>query len=577
MTAGFFNKIVGSILLISATTQAQFLDGQKQDLETEFYEQLAKETTDEKDQLKTMDFIEETPNGLSTKDMSPKCDPRRFEDSVINKKISTVQYYQIAKKYFSNCSSELTSNSILGVVGLLKFAKYRYHFLSHPQVKKFMVKLSDGTRIPGILALKQDPRPRPLVIVKCGVFCSAEEGASLKSYLMHLFDQSPFNVLLLANQTGMDYIYENKKITLGGWAEGYEAIQVGKYMLEKWEHRDRISSIHLMGISLGGNAAVMGAAFNDKYLLDDGKKVFNSVTAICPVVSLKPTLNHLYESPVVGRIFAKMTQDHFKEARNYVLDVPDLLTDDKIPDRTGLMDFIGDIASASLRRRGKNSTKESYFKSNNFWNWKSEIKTPLMVWASKDDMIVNNGLNAKVVADSDLYEKSSLVNVLNLQYGNHCGFASAYGSQASAAVLRTFVLNNSPEFISGYRIQQRTPWEFGFDNLSSDTQHISQTWNFFSQSEKVKVSFKLFNKNQSYDCEKKGPWDSASGTCVTKRDYWIPISSLKKMGARVPRNDVEAQALTREFNTKVEFRTKGHPLTDTNATEFYMMWKNNFE
>lgn len=575
MASQIFSMFVGSFIFVSTTAQAQSFVNNKLDLESEFYQELEKEVRDG-DSHTNLVSSSEVPDGLSSKDISPQCDPRRLEDSVIGKKLSTAQYFQTVKKYFEKCSPELTSNSTLGIRGLLKFAKYQYPFLSHPQVTEFMVNLPGGVKVPGILALKQDPRPRPLVIVKCGVFCSAGETASLKNYLMHLFDQSPFNVLLLANQTGMDYIYHNRKITLGGLTEGYEVLEVGKWMLDQWEHKERISSVHLIGISLGGNAAVMGAAYNDKYLLNNGRKLFNSVTAICPVVSLKPTLDYLYGSQIVGRIFAKMTKDHFQEARKYVVDVPSLLSDDNIPSRPGLADFIGDVASASLRKRGYDITMKEYFRNNNFWNWKSEVKTPMMIWASKDDMVVNNQLNAGVVEHDDFYEKSPFVSVLNLDYGNHCGFSSAYGAQASAAVLRTFVLNHSPEFVHDYDAKQEMSWNFGFDKLSSQYEHVGQVWNFYSRTDKAKISFKIFNWNKSYSCGKKGPWLSGS-SCSTTKEYWIPISSLKKMGARVPRNEVEAQALTREFNTKVEFRIAGHPLNGTNSSEFFMTWRNNFE
>lgn len=580
MSSPIFSMFVGTMFVLSSISipaaRAQSgRAGPASEIESEFYEELAKDSGQDVPMIKGI--FQEVPDGLSTKVITPSCDPRRFEDSVIGKKMSTSQYHKAVQAYFKKCSGELTKNSWKGVLGLLKFGKYQYPFLSHPQVREFMVKLADGTRVPGILALKQDPRPRPLVIVKCGVFCSAAQTPSLKSYLMHLFDQSPFNVLLLANQTGMDYIYYNKRVTLGGWSEGYEVLEVGKWMLKNWEYKERISSLHLMGISLGGNAAVMGAAFNDKYLLPSGNKVFNSVTAICPVVSLRPTLEYLYGSTIVGRIFAKMTRQHFTEARNYVTDVPDLITDDRIPSkRYEMADYIGTLASESLQRRSIASTPTSFFKSNNFWNWKEEVKTPLLVWASEDDMVVNNRLNAEVIKNDDVYEKSGHVGVLNLKYGNHCAFSSAYGAQASAAVLRTFVLNHSPEFVDEYAYKKQKPWSLGFKKLGSQYEHIGQNWNFYSNSDQVKVTFKIFNWLGGDSCAAEGPW-SGKSECVTSREYWLPISSLQEMGGRVPRTEAEAQALTREFNTKIEFRIKGHPLNGTHSHEFYMAWRNHFE
>lgn len=576
MSARFFNVLVSTVFTISSVAQAQSKGAPTTDLETRLYQEIAAEEG-YVETATARGFFEEVSDGLSSQEVIPKCDPRRLEDNVIGKNLSNAQYFKVLKAYFSSCSSELTKGSTTGLLSLLKFSKYVYPFLSHPQVKEFHVKLADGTRVPGIIALKQDPTPRPLVIVKCGVFCSAAQTPSMKAYLMHLFDQSPFNVLLLANQTGMDYIYYNQRVTLGGHSEGLEAIEVGRYMLEKWEHRDRISSLHLMGISLGGNAAVMGAAYNDQYPRANGQKVFNSVAAICPVISLRPTLDHLYGSQVIGRVFSKMTREHFSEARNYVTDVPDMITDDKIPDtRLGMADYIGNLASTSLQRRGIASTMPTFFKNNNFWNLKSTVRTPLLVWASKDDSVVNNRINAEVMEHDDLYENLSNVGVLNLKYGNHCAFQSSYGAQASAAVLRTFVLNNSPEFVNEYAKKARMPWTLGFKKLASRYEHIGQNWNFYSQNDQVKVTFKVFDWNGGSRCAEQGPW-SGSSVCVSKKEYWIPISSLSSMGARIPRNTVEAQTLTREFNTKIEFRIEGHPLNGTNASDFFMVWRGHYQ
>lgn len=545
------------------------------DSDTKFYEGLAQDG--EKDISTQMTILADVPDGLSNKDMSPQCDPRRLEDDVLNKKMTLSQYYSTVKKYFSQCSGELTQNTFLGKLGLLKFSRVIYPFLSHPQISEFMIKLPDGTKVPGILAMKKDPKPRPLVIVKCGVFCSAAETSSLKNYMMHLFDQSPFNVLILANQTGMDYIFYNKRMTIGGWGEGYESLQVGKWMLEKWENRDRISSIHLMGISLGGNAAVLGASYNDKFPLASGKKVFNSVTAICPVVSLRPTLDTLYKSLIVGSLFTKMTKGHFSEASSYVTDVPDMLAADKFPrQKEEFTKYIGTLAVTSMNRRGIATDLNTFYKSTNFWNLKEEVKTPMLVWASKDDSVVNNRLNAAVVEHDDMYEKSANVGVVNLQYGDHCGFATAYGAQASATVLRTFVLQNSPEFLPSYNVKQNLPWKFGFKKMGPQYEHVGQTWKFTSGSDKVKVSFRVFNWSSNEECSSKGPW-GASASCVTSHDYWVPLSSFSSLGARVPRTEAEAQALTREFNTKIEFRVSGHPLNGTNSKDFYMTWRSHFE
>ncbi|MFS4461049.1 hypothetical protein [Bdellovibrio sp. HCB2-146] len=566
------SQVLGTFVVVSCAFSVAFAQTEvEQDKDLIKEVAVAAEATQE---VSTQNVLDVIPDATGSHAVRPECDPHRLEDAVFKKKLSTPEYFKVVKQYFAKCQYELAEQKGMGA--LIRSARYTYPFFQHPQIRKFPVKLDDGTVVPGILALKQDPRPRPLVIVRCGVFCSAVQTSSNKNYMMHLFDQSPFNVLFIANQTGMDYLAANGQVSMGGWSEGYETLLVGKWMREKWEHRDRISSIHMMGISLGGNAAVFGASYNDRFPLADGSKVFNSVTAICPVISLKPTLDKLYNSQLVGRVFAKETKDHFAGARQYLRDVPDLLAPELIPtSRADMPEFIGTLPSTSLQRRGIASTTESFFKSNNFWNLKDPVKTPLLVWASKDDSVVNNDINARVLENDDTYKKVPTTAVLNLTYGDHCGFSAAYGFQAAAAVLRTYVLNHSPEFVDSY-VANEMPWKFGSPKLGASYQHAGQSFEFSSGSSQIRVKFKLFDTRGGRDCD-AGNIESSPMYCFVTKDYTVSVDSLKSIGARIPRNSVEAQALTREFNTKVEFKSKGKALNGTRGSDITLVWRSLFE
>ena len=243
------NKLILSAFLtlsFAFSTQALAADdigvSEGVDFEAEWYKEIAKETVG--DSSASRGIFKEIPTGVSKRTISAACDPHRFEESILNKKRSTAEFYTVTKNYFKKCSSELSQGTLKGILGLVKFSMYQYQFFRHPQIKSMTVTLENGTKIPAILALKLDPRPRPLVIVRCGVFCSAGQSATTKAYMMHLFDQSPFNVMILANQTGIDYLEMNKRVSLGGWAEGYENLEVAEWMRNKWEGRHRISSMH---------------------------------------------------------------------------------------------------------------------------------------------------------------------------------------------------------------------------------------------------------------------------------------------------------------------------------------------
>ncbi len=324
-----------------------------------------------------------------------------------------------------------------------------------------------------------------------------------------------------------------------------------------------------MGISLGGSAAVFGAAYNDTYKKAYGKNLFNSVAAICPVISLRTTLDYLYSSPALGQVFWYKTRQHLLGARAHLTDVPDMISQTKIPLQGFMAGYLGDLAAASLSRRGIAMTRDQYFYNNDFWSLKTIPTTPTLVWGSKNDPVVNYNINANR-ADG-YFAGSKYSGVLGLEDGSHCAFASAYGSAASAAVLRTFVLKNSPEFITSQYTKNSTKVSVALTKLTSKEVHVTQAWEFTKDSDKVVLSFKVFDGSDS-TCASKGPW-SASEDCKTTHRFTYPVSAFKSLGARMPATETEAQALTREFNTKVEFRTSKTPLNGTNSSEIYASWR----
>ncbi len=59
------------------------------------------------------------------------------------------------------------------------------------------------------------------MISKCGVFCDVTESPGSLSIAMNLFDQSPFNIILVSNHTGAKHIQNNASLFMGGYYEAY--------------------------------------------------------------------------------------------------------------------------------------------------------------------------------------------------------------------------------------------------------------------------------------------------------------------------------------------------------------------
>lgn len=513
------------------------------------------------------------PVGNSNSPLKPECSLLFLENDLLNKAKNTNEFSNLVSNYVKKCEKQLQAKSNNGLLGLLEFSSYNYPFFNNRRVSYTKISLPSGLVVPAVLAIKDEYKKRPWIVIKCGVFCGADETASTKGYLMNFFDQAPFNVVILANRTSADYIKANRFVSMGGWDEGREVWEVGYWLKNLSNYKGIISSLHLVGVSLGGNAATVGVQYNDRYPDIFGNKVFNSSTAICPVFSLKPTLDRLYGRPIVGRVFAKFTKNHFSSMKNFVDDVPDLVVENKIPEsRKDYPYYLGSIMAESLNRRGLASTPESFFKLNNFWNIKNSIKTPMLVFASKDDFIVDYKLNSEVFKNDPTYKKDSSKGIVSMNEGTHCAFSSSYGVGFPSVVLRSYILSHDPYYKKQYTSENKLNWPVSYPDVSRFDVHVEQRFKFESRSDEVKVEFLIFNRLKGLKCYTGSPW-SADRECMKTKTVLLPIKYFEQLGAFVPKNAAEADHLSRNFNSKVSLMENGKLITGTNNDRFELVYR----
>jgi len=498
--------------------------------------------------------------------VQPDCDPFLNEENFLKHSQTKADLYKHFNEYFERCGEKLSSESVKGLMGLLRFSSTDYSFFEHPKVQKIVIELSDKTLIPGVLALKDSVTPRPFVIYRCGVFCAAEETASMKNFLMNFFDQSPFNVLFLANNTGIDYIKMNKKFTFGGNAEGPETLAVGEWVKNQSPFKDLVSSLHMAGASLGGNAAIFTSYYNN---------IFSSVTAICPVLDLHDSMENLYQDGNLGDLYEEgngvlvanaafmATKNQLNDGKASLGEIGELIERNPPGSKAEMKDYLGWLVSESLTRRGVPTTPAEFWQGNSFFKkWPVNLKTPTLIFASEDDHVVDNKVNAGKLKKLNSYAKENL-GILNLPYGDHCGFNSVYGMKATSMVLRSFVLHNSPEYTSAQYQKHKLPWLLKRVKMSAHEINLAQTFEFKENSNKIDIHFKVLNKLANLGaCYLSGLYSPVAG-CVFDKKIQIDYRNLKFLGAKIPMNKVEAEALSREFNAKIQFIAEGAPVTGT--------------
>lgn len=531
---------------------------------------LSEQKTKEKVDL---DFFLPEPVGINKGPVHPNCSSEVLKRHMLTVQKNPKQQARVVQNFYQTCQSSLIRNQTRGIASLLEFSVVDYKLFDNPQIKKIDFLFSPGHRLSGFIGIKDTRTPRPWVIVKCGVFCSASPGSSIKNYMIHFFDQSPFNVIFLGNRTGSDYIQNNQKISIGGFLEAHDFFMVADWLTSPVSpYRKTVSSLHAAGISLGGSAAVFASFLEKKYHKLFGRSYFKSVLAICPVINLKDTLDDMYANNLKGQIFSKYTWSEISKSKNSLPEAAPWLQGPKHYKPWEFPSLLADLTTLYFDKElsqhkvlqffpGLN-TREDLWSLSQFSALAEPIETPLLVWASKDDIVVNNNLNTSQLVYSDLFSQSENMGIVNLDYGNHCAFNTAYGFDVAGVTLKNFILTHSPEFSKRWvEGEYALPQLRLFPLRAYET--ITRVWWKVGGSrdlDELELRMEVFSiKSRGESCGRSTPWSSAK-ECrrILKKVFALSeLSELfRKMGLRVPRTQTEAQALSRYLNANTSFLNK---------------------
>lgn len=517
------------------------------------------------------------PNGTQ-KSASPKnCQPFIFEKE-LSQAQSPKNFSEKLNALFSTCESSWQNMNTPGIPGLLEFASAEYNFAENSKIQSIDFEFKNGFHLKGFIATKDFSTKRPWVLIKCGVFCAAEESASMRNFMMNLFDESPFNVLILGNRTGEDFIKDNQIVSVGGLYESADFFVIANWLKKHSLYGNTVSSLHVLGISLGGSASIMAEKYHSLYENDPDDALISSYLAICPVVDLEPTIQNMFAPGLKGEIFSRLTWNQLMNTKNRLSEDKDLFKSSRRPTGEEFVELFSNLGvRAGLRMQsnanyfGKHphvASIPSYWSLSNFTEQAQQIDKPLFVWASKDDMIVSNKINTESLAKTGLINSQNLA-LTNVNYGNHCGFATAYGHSVTSSILRSFILSQSPEFNSSINYHVKD-FKLGKSILGFGETHLRQIWTASENSQWVKLQFELYS-TRGESCLFNLPNDKYS-ECKTSRTQKIKISDLP-IKIDIPKTKVEALALNRYLNTHLKLFYDNSPIELTENEPNKILWR----
>jgi hypothetical protein len=373
------------------------------------------------------------------KKISDKCSPEKWQAEVLAAPKQFSGWAPLYSKYWSACEQEVKTGRNDIWSNTIEMINYFIDLRNHASARQVVFHLPNDVGLKGLLAMKTDGKKRPLIIFRTGIFSHVTDFMSERPPFMQIFEQSPFNVLVLESMTGLEFLKNNKAFSLGGFDEGLQNFLIAREIQKKDQPLSKyISSVHMMGASMGAHGILYGT------LLDElnGRKTVRSTLALCPLLNLKDTFyGHMTEG-WKARIINFWTAPRMAAVHQHISD----LDDSQIIQQTLAWleknyrgPVIGKIPDVILPEGN-----EDFWSRNDFWSKFAIVKTPVLIFSTENDPIVTWEKNSGLIYNGTFDFPS--FQFLKFSNGLHCSLAVSYDWAAVATMMQTFFLKNSPEF-----------------------------------------------------------------------------------------------------------------------------------
>ncbi|MGZ6449065.1 MAG: hypothetical protein ACXWRA_13580 [Pseudobdellovibrionaceae bacterium] len=510
------------------------------------------------------------PTGMNNRPASNYCSKDFLRDQLWLFSYSVAAQGKAVNDWIHRCNKEISSpyfNS--SSAPLMKYATVSYEMRENPHIRMIKATLPDGRKLTGLLAMKPDDKPRPFIIAKCGIYCNSEQSTTQRAFMMHLFDESPFHVLALANNTGSDFQIDNQAFSLGGFDEGRQLYEIAQLLRSPESPiRHRISSVHVMGSSLGGNAALYAGLYASLNPPPDPyPDLIQSVTAICPVVVLENSGQHLFLAQPISTVASFETIHHIRGVYSFVPVLGHYFPGD-LSSLKGkkLYDKVMKVVVAYYKEWTSTDPWDlkpftgvridslaQFWRMNDFRNYVSQVNVPTMTISSDNDAFIKSGQNGRLLELSLLTKPNDKVGNIFFSKGNHCAFSIANGWANYSTLQRDYILSHSPEAKEHWK-EVNAPLPQQDLDISSHEKIVEAEWMAHAGDDQIRLRLKL------------------SGVLLSRNiDMLIPLSSLPVSSIGTPHSTYDVNQLNRLANTRFSVvDEKGELVTNTNHIPKYI-------
>jgi pimeloyl-ACP methyl ester carboxylesterase len=492
------------------------------------------------------------------------CESAALEQGILDQRGNAHAQQSFIHDFFARCGAQLRKGSKPSLLQLVDDMNMNYDYWKLSNVKTIDVPGFGDLKIHAQLLLKDENQARPMVIVQCGLQCDFNNN-SLKPMVMHLFDEAPFNLLLLPSYTSPTFQKENHVFTVGGFDEGRKIMYVAKWLQsDAFAYRKLVSSVHLVGISLGGHAALYAAIYNSYDAMPDGTPYIKTIVVGCPAIDLEKSIRNLYKKGFVGK---HLFQAFWKQIRDVLSFVPDTVR--AIARRQGdnprledTPDVIGEAAVAYYAQETQKDgwdlapfqdvriqSEAELWKYNRFQDFAQLVKHPVFIWSSDNDCVVSPEANSHVLIKKFRNDPDSQFNILLTERGGHCDFGPTYGWRTAGTYLRALILSNSPDLLERRTIHTARLEYLSFPreaHMSAFKKRAGIMWQAVAGDRNLRIINTTLNK-----CAKRKT--TRKDKCYNRRISTVDIGNVGLSANDIPKSEVQADVLTRWLNANVWF------------------------
>ena len=456
---------------------------------------------------------------------------------------SSFNFQRVVQEFFNECEDSIEPSASSSFENLVSLSNLYIDLREHSGIQAVQLTLKDGTTFKGLLGLKSDNKKRPLVVIRCGIFCNPYEQLAISAFTS-LFESSPFHVLILGNLVSSEMINESRRVVYGGVIGGLELLEAAQIVKQSWS--SKIHSLHAAGYSLGGMDALMASYYSSDSL---SPIRLNSALAICSVTDIPKVfydasinnislLTNLIWKDELSRLLTDLDKDshisggikvdfryytELHERVGWLIRVGERGFQNKLAQQNSLTDPFSQLLR-KIKSRADLIPGNTYASMNDYSFYATESTVPTLALSAHNDSLLSSHHHLNKISQKG-------VPTLFTENGTHCAFGNYYGWPLFNTLVQEYILGHSPGFEVSYTEKNLHP------RIGKDSQRMVQKieWRFAAGQSQAKALIYL----------QKPPFANAQHEY---QSIQVPVNLDLK---RLPQNKEETLALERWANTNL--------------------------